>query len=266
MTTPISSAPGFDPTPSPDLPSKFDVIIIGGGLAGASACIYTSRADLSTLVIEKGLTVGALGVTGKIANYPGVPGPVTGAELLATMRGQAESFGARFVTDRVVGLDLSSDQKTVFTNGGSYEARAVVVATGSMGRAATVPGEERLLGRGVSYCATCDGAIFRGQPVAVVGNNDEALEEALFLTKFASEVHLLVQTTSFKASDSLVSGIESAQNVQVQFATRLVNIAGDKAVAGARVASRDGAVSTERYLNHLVQGEGRAVARRPGLH
>jgi len=124
------------------LPSKFDVIIIGGGPAGASAAIYTSRADLTTLVVDKGLTVGALGVTGKISNYPGVPGPVTGAELLSIIRGQAESFGTRFLTDRVVGLDLGGEQKTVFTNGGSYEARAVIVASGAMGRAATVPGEK----------------------------------------------------------------------------------------------------------------------------
>lgn len=241
MSESIEPTPSFDPGTASATPGKFDVIIVGGGPAGASAAIYTSRADLSTLVIDKGLTVGALGLTGKIANYPGVPGPVTGAELLTIMRGQAESFGARFVTDRVVGLELSGEQKTVFTNGGSYEARAIIVATGSMGRAATVPGEERLLGKGVSYCATCDGAFFRGQPVAVVGNNDEALEEALFLTKFATEVHLLVQTAAFKASASLVQAIESARNVEVHFATRLVGIEGDQSVTGIRVASRNGA-------------------------
>jgi thioredoxin reductase (NADPH) len=241
MSETTNTKPEPEGLPTSELPSKFDVIIIGGGPSGASAAIYTSRADLSTLVIDKGLTVGALGVTGKIANYPGVPGPITGAELLAIIRGQAESFGARFVTDRVVGLELNGEQKTVFTNGGSYDARAVIVATGSMGRAATVPGEERLLGKGVSYCATCDGAFFRGQSVAVVGNNDEALEEALFLTKFASKVHVLVQTSSFKASESLVSAIEVAPNVQVHFATRLVSIAGDKSVTAIRTARRDGA-------------------------
>jgi thioredoxin reductase (NADPH) len=246
MSTNAEPIYGSDDAPLTELPSKFDVIIIGGGPSGASAGIYTSRADLATLVIDKGLTVGALGVTGKISNYPGVPGPVTGAELLAIMRRQAESFGARFVTERVVGLDLSGELKTVFTNAGSYEARAVIVATGSMGRAATVPGEERLLGKGVSYCATCDGAFFRGQPVAVVGNNDEALEEALFLTKFASKVHLLVQTSIFKASESLVLAIEAAPNAQIHFATRLVNIAGDKSVTGIRTASRDG---VEQELN-----------------
>lgn len=221
-------------------PSRYDVVIVGGGPAGASAAIYTARAALSTLVIDKGLTVGALGVTGKISNYPGVPGPVTGAELLATIRGQAESFGARFVTDRVVGLDLAGEPKAVITNGGSYDARAIIVASGAMGRTATAPGEDRLLGRGVSYCATCDGAFFRGKPVAVVGNNDEAVEEALFLTKLASEVHVLVQTSGFKASAPLVAALEQAPNARIRLATRLAGIAGETSVTSVRVVPRDG--------------------------
>lgn len=221
-----------------EIPSQFDVIIIGGGPAGASAAIYTSRSELSTLVIDKGLTVGALGLTSKIANYPGVRGPIGGAELLSVMREQAESFGARFLTDRVVGMDISREQKTVFTNGGSYQGSVVILATGAMGRAATIPGEERLVGKGVSYCATCDGAFFKGLPVAVVGNNDEALEEALFLTKFASVVHLLVQTTAYKASVGLVRAVEKATNVRLHFATRLVRIEGDKSVSKIRVVNR----------------------------
>lgn len=221
--------------------SKYDVVIVGAGPAGASAAIYTSRADLRTLVIDKGLTVGALGVTGKISNYPGVPGPLSGAELLAIIRQQAESFGARFVTDRVVGTDLGSDVKTIFTNAATYEAKTVVIATGAMGRATTVDGEERLLGRGVSYCATCDGAFFRGRPVAVVGNNDEALEETLFLTRFASHIDLVVPTSSFKASDSLIAAIDAAPNVTKHFAARLLEVLGEQGVSGIRIAPRQGA-------------------------
>jgi thioredoxin reductase (NADPH) len=219
---------------------KYDVIIVGAGPAGASAAIYTARADLKTLVIDKGLTVGALGVTAKIGNYPGVPGPLSGAELLAIIRQQAESFGAQFLTDRVVGADLGTDVKSIITNGGAYEARAVVIATGAMGRATTVDGEERLLGKGVSYCATCDGAFFRGRPVAVVGNNDEALEEALFLTKFASNIELIVPTSSFKASESLVEEIENAPNVTRHFSARLSAILGEREVTGIRIAPRQG--------------------------
>lgn len=222
------------------LPPRYDVVIIGGGPAGASAAIYTARAALSTVVIDKGLTVGALGVTGKISNYPGVPGPVTGAQLLATIRDQAESFGARFVTDRVVGLELAGERKTVIGNGGSFEAHAIILASGAMGRTAAVPGERDLLGRGVSYCATCDGPFFRGKPVAVVGNNDEAVEEALFVARFASEVHLLVQTSNFKASPALVAAIEQAPNVHIQLATRLVSVTGDESVTAVRAAPRAG--------------------------
>jgi thioredoxin reductase (NADPH) len=221
--------------------THYDVVIVGAGPGGASAAIYTSRADLKTLVIDKGLTVGALGVTGKISNYPGVPGPVSGAELLAIIRQQAESFGAKFVTDRVVGTDLGSDVKTVFTNGDTYEAKAVVIATGAMGRATTVDGEERLLGRGVSYCATCDGAFFRNRPVAVVGNNDEALEEALFLTKFASHIDFIVPTSAFKASDTLVAAIAAAPNVTTHFGSRLVKVLGEQGVSGVSVAPHEGA-------------------------
>jgi thioredoxin reductase (NADPH) len=219
---------------------KYDVIIVGAGPAGASAAIYTARADLKTLVIDKGLTVGALGVTGKISNYPGVPGPLSGAELLSIIRQQAESFGAKFLTDRVAGADLGSDIKTIITNGGSYEAKSVVIATGAMGRAAVVDGEERLLGKGVSYCATCDGAFFRGRPVAVVGNNDEAMEEALFLTKFASRIELIVPTSSFKAGDSLVKEIENAPNIARHFNTRLSAVLGESGVTGIRVSPRQG--------------------------
>jgi len=219
---------------------KYDVIVVGAGPAGASAAIHTSRADLRTLVIDKGLTVGALGVTGQISNYPGVPGPISGADLLSIIRQQAESFGAKFVTDRVVAADVGSDVKTIITNGGTYEARAVVIATGAMGRATTVEGEERLLGKGVSYCATCDGAFFRARPVAVVGNNDEASEEALFLTKFASSVALIVPTSAFKAGDVLVAEIEHAPNVTIHIGARLTSILGDTGVAGIRIAPRQG--------------------------
>jgi thioredoxin reductase (NADPH) len=165
--------------PDPQKTSLYDVLIIGGGPAGITAAIYTSRADLRTLVIDKGLTSGALGITNKIANYPGVTDVVSGAELLERMRGQARSFGTEFATDRVIGVDLVSDEKTVFGNTGTYNGKAVIIATGSMGRGIRVKGEDELLGRGVSYCATCDAAFFRDQEVLVAGNNDEAIEEGL---------------------------------------------------------------------------------------
>ncbi|MCB9420083.1 MAG: FAD-dependent oxidoreductase [Ardenticatenaceae bacterium] len=221
-------------------PNVYDVIIIGGGPAGASAAIYTARADLRTLVIDKGMTAGALGITSKISNYPGVPGPVSGVELVEIMRQQAKSFGAEFLTDKVVGLDIASDPKMVMAGTNSFQAKAIILATGSMGRTSSVPGEVELLGRGVSYCATCDGAFFRDKPVAVIGNNDEAIEEALFLTKFASQVYLVVPTPALKAQESLAAEITHHEKVTLMLGTRLKRIEGAGQVTGVRVHPRGG--------------------------
>jgi len=214
----------------------YDVIIIGGGPAGASAALYGARADLTTLVLDKGLTSGALGMASKIANYPGVPGTVSGAELVKRIRGQAENFSAHFVQDKVLTTNLRGEVKEVWGSKGVYYGRAVVIATGSMGRTHTVPGEERLLGRGVSYCATCDGAFFRDQEVAVAGNNDEAVEEALFLTQFAHRVHLLVQTPQLKASPDLTAEVSQHLKVKIHLATHVREVLGEQQVESVRVA------------------------------
>ncbi len=221
-------------------PKPYDVIIIGGGPAGTAAAIYTSRSGLRTLVIDKGLTAGALGITSKISNYPGVPGTVTGAELVETMRQQAESFGAEFLTDKVVGVDLAQETRLVFAGSNTFETKAIILATGSMGRTNTVRGESELLGRGVSYCATCDGAFFRDQTVVVVGNNDEALEEALFLTKFVEKVILLVPTPALKARESLTREAIDNPKIETRLGTKLLEIAGERQVATVRIRPRGG--------------------------
>lgn len=239
-------------------PEIYDVIIIGGGPAGTSAAIYTARADLRTLVIDKGLTAGALGVTAKISNYPGVPGPVSGAELVDTMRQQAESFGAEFLTDKVVGVDLISDPKMVMAGTNTYQTKTIILATGSMGRTNSVAGEAEFLGRGVSYCATCDGAFFRDQPVAVIGNNDESLEEALFLTKFAEQVHLVVPTPTLKARESLVAEVTDHSKIEVRVSTRLKEIVGNGKVEGVRLHPRGGSeeiLSVEGAFIYLQGGQ-----------
>jgi thioredoxin reductase (NADPH) len=216
----------------------YDVVIIGGGPGGATAALYAARADLKALVIDKGLTAGALGLTARIANYPGVEGEISGAELLKTMRRQAETFGAKFVQDKVQAADLMSEPKTIFANGGTYTTRAVVIATGSMGRGQRVKGEDELLGRGVSYCATCDAAFFRDQIVAVAGNSDEAIEEALFLTKFVQQVHFLSPTPDLKADAQLIEEITSHPKVTVHAGTAMREVIGSARVEAVRVAQR----------------------------
>ncbi|NLG98809.1 MAG: FAD-dependent oxidoreductase [Chloroflexi bacterium] len=218
--------------------SVYDVIVIGGGPAGATAAIYTARAGLKTLVIDKGLTAGALGITGKIANYPGVLEEISGAALLERMRTQAVSFGAVFTSDKVQGVDLLSEEKTVFGNNGTYTAQAVIIATGSMGRGHRVKGEDELLGHGVSYCATCDAAFFRDQQVVVAGNSDEAIEEALFLTKFVRKVFFLSPTPALRAPEGLVEALDENEKVEVYRGAALREIIGNQRVEAVRFARR----------------------------
>lgn len=216
----------------------YDVVIIGGGPAGTSAAIYTSRAGLSTLVIDKGLASGALGITGKIANYPGVLDQVSGVELLARMRSQARSFGAVIISDKVIGVDLLGEVKTVFGNAGNYSAQAVVIATGSMGRGTRVKGEDELLGHGVSYCATCDAAFFRDQEVAVTGTSDEAIEEALFLTKFVKRVHFICPAPELKAPQHMIDELSENQKVTLYKGAVVREIEGSGRVEGVRFIQR----------------------------
>ena len=235
---------------------RYDVIVVGGGPAGATAALYAARAGLKTLVLDKGLTAGALGMTTKIANYPGVPGTIRGDELVGSIRDQAASFGAEFVTDKVLHVDLHAGSKQVWGSQGQYQARAVIVATGAMGRTNRVPGEERLLGRGVSYCATCDGAFFQEREVAVVGNTDEAVEEALTLTRFASRVHLFSQTPGLRASTELADELVAHPLVVLHPSTRVREIVGKDRVEGVRVASQSGDEETVSVSGVFVYLQG----------
>jgi len=217
--------------------SVYDLIVIGGGPAGATAGLYAGRAALRTLVLDRGLTAGALGSASRIGNFPGVLGEVSGRELAERIRGQAESFGVRFEQDRVLRVQLAADVKEMWGNKGNYRGRAVIVATGSMGRTQTLPGEERLLGKGVSYCATCDGFFFQDQEVAVAGGTDEAVEEGLLLARVARRVHLLVPTADLKTAPELAAQVAAHPKVAVRPATRLREIIGERVVSGVRVSS-----------------------------
>ncbi len=205
---------------------EFDVVIIGGGPAGCSCALYTARADLKTVILDKNPAVGALAITHKIANYPGVAGSVSGEALLTTMREQAVEFGATYQRAQVFGIDVSGSVKKVFTPEGIFTGRALVLATGAMGRTSSIQGEGEFLGRGVSYCATCDGAFYRNQEVAVVGLNPEAVEEAHFLTKFASKVHWLTNKDP-QPQDPHIQDLLAVPSVKHWNRTRLLAIHGD---------------------------------------
>ena len=218
----------------------YDVIVVGGGPSGATAALYTARAGLRTVLLDKGLTAGALGMAGNIVNYPGVPGPISGADLAGRIRDQAVSFGAELVSDKVLRAELAGDVKQLWTGQGVYRGRVVIIATGAMGRSRGISGEERLVGRGVSYCATCDGAFFRDKEVAVVGNNDEAVEEALALARFASRVHLLSPTDDLRASPELAEELAAHPRATLYPATRVREVVGAERVEGVRVSSGGG--------------------------
>jgi thioredoxin reductase (NADPH) len=169
----------------------YEVIIIGGGPGGLTAGLYTSRARLDTLLIESALLGGQMTTTELIENYPGFPQGVTGEELSRLMEGQAKRFGMETVTEEVVRVSLEGDMKVVQTYESTYRCKALIVSTGTEYRKLGVPGEKEFAGKGVSYCATCDGAFFRDSQIVVVGGGDSALTEALFLTKFAKELTII---------------------------------------------------------------------------
>jgi thioredoxin reductase (NADPH) len=178
----------------------YDVVIIGGGPAGLSAALYTSRAKLKTIVLDRSKTAGSLAYASLIENYPGLERSMTGNELLDIFRKQAESFGAEYKDDvQVIGVSLAGELKEVFTMDASYKGKTVIIATGSMGRKATIKGEEDFLGRGVSYCAICDAAFFKGKTVCVLGDSEETAKEAGVLARFAETVYLISPSPKLKA-------------------------------------------------------------------
>jgi thioredoxin reductase (NADPH) len=197
---------------------ELDLAIIGGGPAGLAAGIYAARARQRVLLLEENLTGGAPALTGSIENYPGFPGGISGAELVERMREQAVSFGLEIKTfEPVVSLERHDDGKglLVKTDSGSYRTWAALLATGMKPAKLGIPGEEELLGRGVSYCATCDGAFFRDREVAVVGGGNSAVEEALFLTRFASRVFIVHRRDRLRADRILQERALSHPKVEI---------------------------------------------------
>lgn len=194
-----------------------DVVILGAGPAGLTAAIYAGRARLDTVVIDRGVPGGQVATTDMVENYPGFPNGVSGVELAGLMSEQAERFGARVEMLEVEGLSRDGDLWRVGTSEGPYLARAVIVATGTRPRELGVPGEKEFRGRGISYCATCDGAFFRDKPVMVVGGGDSAVTEAEFLTRFASRVTVVHRRDELRAARSLQERVLGNPKINVRW-------------------------------------------------
>ncbi len=190
-----------------------DVIVIGAGPAGLTAGIYAGRMRLSTLVIEMMMPGGQAAITHLIENYPGVS-PLSGAELASRMQEQMESFGAVLVSDTVTGIERTGDHFTVMRGSGPTTARAVVIASGTGYRELGIPGEKEFVGRGVSYCATCDGPFYRDQEVAVVGGGNSALQEALYLTGLVTKVYLIHRRDEFRAHPVLAERVRAHEKIE----------------------------------------------------
>ncbi len=213
---------------------EVELVIVGSGPAGYTAAVYAARAGLAPVVIAGSVTAGgALMTTTEVENFPGFVDGVQGPELMESMRAQAERFGAQIVYDDAIRLDLDGDVKTVETGAGeTYLARAVVLTMGSAYRKLGLPEEERLSGHGVSWCATCDGFFFRDKEISVIGGGDSAMEEALFLTRFASKVTIVHRRDEFRASRIMAQRVLEDPKIEVAWNSEVAAILGDEQVTG----------------------------------
>jgi len=218
----------------------YDLIIIGSGPAGLTAAIYATRANLKTLVVAGGKWGGQLMLTSVIENFPGFPEGIMGPQLMANMRKQAEKFGAVIKDEDFEGADFTKRPIAIKTIANTYFAKTVIIATGADTLWLGVTGEKEKIGKGVSSCATCDAAFFRNREVVVVGGGDSAMEEALFLTKFASKVTLIHRRDQFKASKIMTDRVLKDPKIEVVLNTQVVEILGNQTVEGVRVLNKDG--------------------------
>jgi thioredoxin reductase (NADPH) len=213
-----------------------DVIIIGSGPAGYTAALYAARARLSPLLFEGSVTAGgALMNTTEVENFPGFPDGILGPDLMDSIRKQAERFGAELIADDVIEVDLAATPKIVKTTDEVHRARAIIITSGSSYRELGVPGEKRLSGHGVSWCATCDGFFFREQDIAVIGGGDSAMEEATFLTRFANSVTIVHRRDSLRASKIMQDRALSDPKIRFAWDSEVVEMVGEDRLTGVRL-------------------------------
>ncbi|HIV03685.1 MAG TPA: thioredoxin-disulfide reductase [Candidatus Spyradosoma merdigallinarum] len=239
------------------------VIILGSGCAGLSAAVYAARAGLSPLVIEGAMPGGLITTTSEVENFPGFPDGIDGVSLVMNMRAQAEKFGARFESDVVERVELSAETKKLFASSGKiFECRALIVATGASPKLTGVKGEKELLGgNGVSTCATCDGAFFRGRSVAVIGGGDAACEEASFLTRFAAKVYLVHRRDKFRAAEIMVRRVSENPKIELVLSSVPEEMLADE--NGRARALRVRSVATGETRDLDVQGIFVAIGHAP---
>jgi thioredoxin reductase (NADPH) len=209
-----------------------DLIIIGGGPAGLTAGLYNARARLDVLLLERLLPGGQVLTTDWVENYPGFPDGISGFELMERMKTQAEKFGLKIQGEEVLKLELTEKKKVVHTGKGSLESKAVILACGATWKKLGIEGEDHLMGRGVSFCATCDGPFYREQEVAVIGGGDTAVEEAIFLTRFVSKVHLVHRRDQLRATKLLQERVMAQEKIEFVWDTVPVKIIGKDGVDG----------------------------------
>ncbi|MCL6627403.1 thioredoxin-disulfide reductase [Alicyclobacillus shizuokensis] len=212
----------------------YDVVIIGGGPAGLSAGVYAARANLKALIVERGLPGGQMQNTLEVENYTGIK-TILGPELSESMRDHAESLGVEFKMAEVERVDLEGQPKRVYTSEGEVSAKAVIVATGATPRRLGIPGEDKLSGRGVSWCAVCDGAFFRNKRIAVVGGGDSACEEGVFLTRFGEKVTLIHRRDKLRAQPILQKRALENEKMEFIWNHQVVEVLGDDKVTGIRI-------------------------------
>jgi len=228
--------------------SMQQMVIVGSGPAGYTAAVYAARAGLSPVVVAGSVTAGgSLMTTTEVENFPGFTDGVQGPDLMDAMRAQAERFGARIVYDDATRLDLAGEVKTIETGSGeTFEARSVILTTGSAYRKLGLAEEARLSGHGLSWCATCDGFFFREKEIAVVGGGDSAMEEALFLTRFASKVTIVHRRDDFRASKIMAERVRADPKIEVAWNSEVAELVGENAVEALRL--RDTVTGDERAL------------------
>lgn len=228
----------------------YDVIIIGGGPAGMSAAIYAARARLKTLIIEKAGCGGQIAITDHLENYPGFETGINGFELAVKMQTQATTFGSEITYGEVVSIDVNNKLKKVILQDKEYETKTIIIASGANFKKLNVPGEQEFIGKGVSYCATCDGPFFRNKEIAVIGGGDSALQEALYLTKFATKINLIHRRNEFRAAKILQEKVLANEKINVVLDSVVEEICGTQMLESLTVKN----IKTGNITNLSVSG------------